>query len=71
MCAKASYSEKAEVKFRHKVNNYKSKHRNFTKKKRNQKASQKLFHKHYCLDNHTVIDDCDFLLLKDVKCISI
>ena len=69
MCAKASYIEKAKIKFRHRVNNYKSKHRNF--KKRNQKASQKLFHKHYCLDDHTVIDDCDFLLLKDVKCISI
>ena len=26
-------------------------------KKRNQKASQKLFHKHYCLHGHTAIDD--------------
>ena len=31
-------------------------------KKRNQKASQKLFHKHYCLHEHTGIDDCDFIL---------
>ena len=69
MCAKASYIEKAKIKFRHRVNNYKSKHRNF--KKRNKKASLKLFHKHYCLDDHTVVDDCDFLLLKGVKCISI
>ena len=69
MCAKASYIEKAKIKLRHRVNNYKSKHRNF--KKRNQKASQRLFQKHYCLDDHKVIDDCDFLLLKYVKCISI
>ena len=69
MCAKASYIEKAKIKFQHRVNNYKSKHRNFNK--RNKKTSQKLFHKHYCLDDHTVVDDCDFLLLKDVKCISI
>ena len=33
-----------------------------TFKKRNQKASQKLFHKHHCLHEHTAIDDCDFIL---------
>ena len=30
--------------------------------KRNQKASQKLFRKHYCLNDHTAIDDCGFIL---------
>ena len=40
-------------------------------KKEIKKSSQKLFQKHYCLDDHTVIGDCGFLLLKDVKCISI
>ena len=69
MCAKALYIGKAKIKPRHRLNNYKSKHRTF--KKRNQKSSQKLFQKHYCLDDHTVIGDCGFLLLKDVKCISI
>ena len=39
-------------------------------KKEIKKSSQKLFQKHYCLDDHTVIGDCGFLLLKDVKCIS-
>ena len=31
-------------------------------KKRNQKASQNLFHKHYCLHEHTAIDDYDLIL---------
>ena len=69
MCAKALYIGKAKIKLRQRLNNHKSKDRTF--KKRNQKSSQKLFQKHYCLDDHTVIGDCGFLLLKDVKCISI
>ena len=69
MCAKALYIGKAKIKLWHRLNNHKSKDRTF--KKRNQKSSQKLFQKHYCLDDHTVIGDCGFLLLKDVKCISI
>ena len=62
MCANVPYIGKAKIKFRHRLNNYKTKYR--PSKKRSQIASQKLFHKHYCLDGHTAIDNCDFLLLE-------
>ena len=62
MCATALYIAKTKIKLQHRLNNYKRKHRTF--KKRNQKASHKLFHKHYCLDGHSVNDDCDFLLFE-------
>ena len=41
MCAKALYIGKAKIKLRHKLNNYKSKHRTF--KKRNQKVFPETF----------------------------
>ena len=62
MCVKVPYIGKAKIKFWHRLNNYKTKYRPF--KKRSQKASHKLFHKHYCRDGHTAIDDCDFLLFE-------
>ena len=70
MCAKALYIGKAKLNSGTSLIITKA-NIELQKKKRNQKASQKLFHKHYCLHNHTVIGDWDFLLLKDVKCISI
>ena len=44
---------------------YKSKHREF--RKGNQKGPQKLFHTHYCLDGHSVIEDWDFVIFEQCE----
>ena len=46
-------------------NNYKSKHRAF--RKGNQKVPQKLFHAHYWLDDHSEIDDQDFVIFEQCE----
>ena len=50
VCGEAPYVGKAKTKFRYTFNNYKIKHRAF------RKIPQKLFHDHYCLDDHFGID---------------
>ena len=62
MCGEAPYVGIAETKFRHRFNNYKSKHRAF--RKGNRKIPQKRFHDHYCLDDHLGIDDCNFTVFE-------
>ena len=62
VCGEVPYVGKAKTKFRYRFNNYKSKHRAF--RKGNQKVPQKRFHAHYCLDGHSGIDDCDFVIFE-------
>ena len=59
------YVGKAKTKFRHRFNNYKSKHRPF--RKGNQKVPQQRFHTHYCLDGHSGIDDWDFVIFEQCE----
>ena len=59
------YVEKAKTKFHYRFNNYKSKHRAF--KKGNQKVPRKQFHTHYCLDEHSGIDDWDFVIFEQCE----
>ena len=47
------------------INNYKSKHRAF--RKGNWKVPRKLFHTHYCLDDHSGIEDWDFGIFEQCK----
>ena len=65
VCGKAPYVGKAKTKFRYRFNNYKSKHRAFTRG--NKKIPQKRFHDHYCLDDHLGIDDWDFSLFEQCE----
>ena len=57
---RGSYVGKAKTKFQYRLNNYKSKHRAFTKG--NLEIPQKLFHNHYCLNGYLGINDRDFTL---------
>ena len=59
------YVGKAKTKFRHRFNNYKSKHKPF--RKGNQKVPQQRFHTHYCLDGHSGIDDWDFVIFEQCE----
>ena len=68
VCGEAPYIGKAKTKFRYRFNDYKNKHRAF--RKGNRKVPEKLFHDHYCLDDHLGIQDWDFSLFKHVRYIS-
>ena len=57
--------EKRKKIFCYRFNNYKSKHRAFTK--RNRKVHQKLFHTHYCVDGHSGIEDWDFVTFEQCE----
>ena len=50
------------------ANNYKSTHRKFKNKKQvpNEVLKQKIFHKHFCSDNHNGIQDWVITLIKQV-----
>ena len=61
ICGKILHFGKAKTKFCNRLNNYKSKNRAFQKD--NQKVAQKRLHAHYCLDGHSGIDDCDFVII--------
>ena len=62
VCGEVPYVGKTKTKFRYMFNNYKSKQRVF--RKGNQKVPQKRFHAHYCLDGHSGIDGCDFVIFE-------
>ena len=55
---------KAKIKFCYRFDHYKSKNRAF--RKDNRQVPQKLFHTHYCLDDHSDIEDWDFVIFE--KC---
>ena len=61
---KVSYVEKVKTKFRYSFNNYKGKHRAFTK---NKKIPQKCFHAQYCVDDHSGIDDSNFVIFEQCE----
>ena len=65
MCGEAPYVGKAKTKFRHRFNNYKSKHRAL--RKVNRKMPQKRFHENYCLDGYLEIDDSDCSLFQQCE----
>ena len=65
VCGGAPYVGKAKTKFLYRSNNYKSKHRGF--RKGNQKFPQKRFHAHYCLDDHSGIDDSNFVIFEQCE----
>ena len=65
VCGGVPYVGKAKTKFRYRFNNYKSKHRAF--RKGSQKAPQKRFHAHYCIDGHSGIDDWNFVIFKECE----
>ena len=54
-----------KTKFRYRFNNYKSKHR--ACRKGNLKVPQKLFHKHYCRDGQSDIEDLNFVIFEQCK----
>ena len=56
---------KAKTKFRHKFNNYKSKHRAL--RKGNRKVPQKQIHSHYYLDVQSGIEDWDSVIFEQCK----
>ena len=64
-CGEALVVGKSKTKFRYKFNNYKSKHRAFTKG--DQKVRQKLFQAHYCLGSHNGIEDWKFAVFKQCE----
>ena len=59
------YVRKAKTKFQFRFDNCKSKHRAF--RKGNQKVPQKRFHAHYCVDGHSGIDDCNFVIFEQCE----
>ena len=65
VCGGVLYIGKAKTKFRYRLNNYKSEHGAF--RKGNQKVPQKRFHPHYCLDGHSGIDDCNFVIFEQCE----
>ena len=65
VCGEVLYLGKAKTKFRHRFSNYKSKHKAF--RKGNRKVPQKLFHTHYCLDDHSGIEDWDFVIFEQCE----
>ena len=65
VCGEVPSVGKAKTKFRYRFNNYKSEHRAF--RKGNRKVPQKLFHTHYCLDGHSVIEDWDFVIFEQCE----
>ena len=54
-----------KIKFRYMFNNYKGKCRAF--RKGSQKVPRELFHTHCCRNNHSGIEDWDFLFLLECK----
>ena len=58
VCGEVPYAGKAKTKFRYKFDKYESKHRVF--RKGNRKVPQKVFHTHYCPDDHNGIEDWEF-----------
>ena len=65
VCGGVPYVGKTKTKFRYRFNNYKSKHRTF--RKGNPKVPQKLFHAHYFLDDHSGIDDWNFVVFEQFE----
>ena len=57
VCGEVPYDGKTKTKFRYRFNKYKSKHRGF--RKGNGEVPQKLFHTHYCFDDHNGIEYWD------------
>ena len=64
VCGVVPYVGKAKIKFCYRFDHYKSKHRAF--RKDNRQVPQKLFHTYYCLDDHSGIEDWDFVIFE--KC---
>ena len=53
-------------KFRYRDNNYKSTHRKFKNKKQVPREALKIFHEHFCSDDHNVIQDWVITLIEQV-----
>ena len=64
VCGVVPYVGKAKIKLCYRFDHYKSKHRAF--RKDNRQVPQKLFHTHYCLDDHSGNEDWDFVIFE--KC---
>ena len=62
------YTGSSKTKFRYRANNYKSTHRKFKNKKQVPKEAvkQKLFHEHFCSDDHNGIQDWVITLIEQV-----
>ena len=58
VCGVVPYVGKAKIKFCYGFDRYKSKHRAL--RKDNRQGPQKLFHTHYCLDDHWRLGFCNF-----------
>ena len=64
VCGVVPYFGKAKIKLCYRFDHYKSKDRAF--RKDNRQVPQKLFHTHYCLDDHSGNEDWDFVIFE--KC---
>ena len=70
------YVGSTKTKFRYRINNYKSTHRNFRKKYvekdlviviKKSELKQKLFHKHYCSEDHQGIKNWSVTFIDQVE----